>query len=163
MKSPVKYLTDAEYTALKPRERALHFAHAAVGKREVGINAGPFVTQVLAAVGLGPGFPWCAAFVSWCLKSAGASGGPMFGRAAVRNWAKWAKDNSRIVREPERGDLFYWLNQNLTGHIGFVTEVLPTGEFRTIEGNTNDDGSREGDGVYRRVRDRNVRTRFIRL
>lgn len=57
MKSPVKYLTDAEYTALPVQERALQFAAAQVGQREIGKNAGPFVTRILAAVGLGPGFP----------------------------------------------------------------------------------------------------------
>lgn len=59
MKSPVPYFNDAEYTALPVQERALQFASAQVGRREIGKNAGPFVSKILASVGLGPGFPWC--------------------------------------------------------------------------------------------------------
>jgi len=151
MKSPVKYLTDAEYTALPVQERALQFAAAQVGQREIGKNAGPFVTRILASVGLGPGFPWCAAFASWCLRNAGFKGGPTSGRAAVRNWAKWASQQGITSSKPVRGALFYWLNSNQTGHIGFVTKVEGA-SVHTIEGNTNDAGSREGDGTYRRVR-----------
>lgn len=151
MKSPVAYLADAEYTALPVQERALQFASAQVGQREVGKNAGPFVTKLLAAVGLGPGFPWCAAFVSWCLRNAGSTAGPSSGRAAVRNWARWASKTGRSSATPTRGSLFYWLNDNGTGHIGFVTKVEGA-QFHSIEGNTDDGGSREGDGTYRRVR-----------
>lgn len=162
MRSPVKYLTDAQYAALPIQERALIFASAQVGKREEGKNAGPFVTRLLAAVGLGAGFPWCASFVSFCLKAVGFNGGPAKGRAKVRNWAGWAKTLGIHTPDPQRGDLFYWLNDNLTGHIGFVTEVHPNGTFMTISGNTNDAGSREGDGVYRKLYTRSPRMRFIR-
>lgn len=151
MKSPVRYLTDERYTEMPSWERALHVAASLVGQREEGRNAGPFVTKILGAVGLGPGFPWCAAFVSYALRKAGYGGGPSHGRAAVRNWAAWARKEGRIIAKPERGCLFYWLNSNLTGHIGFVAQVH---EFKvtTIEGNTDDGGSREGDGTYRRER-----------
>ena len=37
------------------------------------------------------------------------------------------------------------------GHTGIVTKIVD-GEIGTIEGNTNQRGSREGDGVYQKVR-----------
>lgn len=162
--SPVKWMTDAEFMAAPIREKALAVADSLVGQREIGDNRGPFVQRLLAKVGLGPGFPWCAAFISNCLVEAGFKGGPSKGRAAVRNWAKWAVDTAQITKEPERGDLFFWLNPNGTGHIGFFLGFLPNSKtaFRTIEGNTNAGGSREGDGVYKRTRQIDGKTKFIR-
>ena len=80
---------------------------------------------------------------SWCLVKAGFAGGPLSGRAAVRNWARWADASGRVRSVPKRGDLFFWLNANGTGHIGFVTKADGV-QFVTIEGNTNAGGSREG-------------------
>jgi hypothetical protein len=141
------------------RLAALVYADHLVGQREQGRNAGSFVTKLLGAVGLGPGFPWCAAFVSYCLKYVGLTDGPKRGRAAVRNWVKWAIDNKRLVSVDvvRPGDLFAWLNKDGTGHIGFVRDLYFHGasqkwKIKTIEGNTNDAGVREGDGVYRKVR-----------
>lgn len=45
-------------------------AHGFVGTKESGDNAGYWVTKFLKSVGLRPGNPWCAAFVSYCLDSA---------------------------------------------------------------------------------------------
>ena len=33
-------------------------------------NSGPVVNQYLKAVGLGKGYPWCMAFVYWCVGKA---------------------------------------------------------------------------------------------
>lgn len=164
LKSPVRWLKDDKWKGLPPHEKALIHASILVGEREQGKNAGPFVTKVLGSIGLGPGFPWCAAFVSYCLKLAGHKVGPTSGRGAVRNWAQWAKESERLIHfsEARRGDLFFWLNPDKTGHIGFIT-AKGEGSFRTIEGNTNDAGSREGDGVYRRTRYDSPKMKYIRM
>lgn len=154
----------------KVYEAILH-ASRAVGEREKGHNAGPFVTKVLAAAGLGPGFPWCASFVRWSLDSVGLRHvGPRKGSAAVRNWAAWATQNTKTlnIEEVVKGDLFFWLNDNQTGHIGWVIDAYFSKSAQcwfisTIEGNTNDGGSREGDGVYRRQRKVTPNIRFMRL
>lgn len=151
-------------------EATLQFANQQVGKREEGRNAGPFVTRILANVGLGPGFPWCAAFVRWVLDSTGMKHiGPRKGAARVKIWADWAKENGKVIPEDQvrRHDLFYWLNSDGTGHIGFVCEryfsvAKQAWVIRTIEGNTSDGGSRDGDGTYKRVR-RSSGVKFIRL
>lgn len=140
-----------------------------VGKKEVGNNRGTFVERLLARVGLGGGYPWCAAFVSSVLQDAGVKAGPKIGRAAVRNWEKWAHTNGRLIKldQVKPGDLFFWINPNGTGHIGIVeavkwSQATHTTMIYTIEGNTNSSGSREGDGVYRKTRLPSAKIQFIR-
>lgn len=165
MKSPVKWLTQAKWNDLPPNEKALVFASTLVGEKESGKNSGPFVMKVLASIGLGTGFPWCAAFVSYCLGKVGYKIGPTSGRGRVRSWAAWAKSSGRLIHysEVRRGDLFFWLNADKTGHIGFVTGTAGNGSFKTIEGNTDDGGSREGDGTYRRTRWDAPKMNYIRM
>jgi len=49
------------------------------------------------------------------------------------------------------GDIFIMQFKHGTGHTGFVVKV-ENGIVHTIEGNTNDDGSREGYEVAQRKR-----------
>lgn len=164
MGSPVNWLTDSEYAAAPIQEKALawadHFATLKV--QEIGANRGPWVVRFLASVGLGPGYPWCASFANYCLEQAGFTGGPTKGRGAVRNWAAWGRQTARTFVVPMRGDLFYWLNPDGTGHIGLVCNVGKDGTIATCEGNTDAGGSREGDGVYKRTRIISDKMHFIR-
>lgn len=163
-KSYAPWMTDEEFEAASPKEKALlaaAYCADVVRVRETGQNRGVWVQKFLAAVGLGPGYAYCASFVFWCLKTAGYKGDLPKLPAAVRNWAAWAQKTGRIVDKPERGDLFYWLNEDGTGHIGFVVKNRGM-MVDTLEGNTNEAGSREGDGVYRKSRG-TAKLRFIRL
>lgn len=154
-------------------ERALqvaaHEADVLKVKEEGGNNRGKRVEMYLKGVGLGPGNPWCAAFVSYCLLDAGYPFGPTTGRAAVRNWKAWADKHGKSLYNAmlaNRGDLGGWLNPNKTGHIFFIAEVKKTLGIwwvRTIEGNSNEDGSREGDRVVRKWRRVTSKMFFIRL
>jgi hypothetical protein len=156
--SPVKWLSANSYQKLPLPERALAWAASQVGIKETQPNKGANVQEYQAVAGLGPqgGFAWCAAFVYWCLIRAGANPAslPRKGEcAAVRNWVDWAQKHNRLDSKPSRGCLFFWLNPNQTGHIGFCLSGSIITTFRTIEGNTDpNQGSREGDGVYRRTR-----------
>lgn len=154
--SPVRWLSDEAYRQASPPERALAWAASQVGVKEKGSNRGPAVEAYQQSVGLqGGGHPWCAAFVAWCIHQAQGRHPalPSSGAGAVRNWVKTARSQDLRRVEPRRGDLFYWLDPQGRGHIGWVTRRLPLGRFTTIEGNTDaESGSREGDGVYRRVR-----------
>ena len=51
----------------------------------------------------------------------------------------------------QRGDVFgiYYPRQNRIAHVGFI-DGQQEGFFITVEGNTNANGSRNGDGVYRK-------------
>jgi len=170
LKSPVDYLSDKEYSALPLRERALHEARSQVGQVEVpkGSNWGPVVRIYLAYVGLTKPAAWCAAFTSWCLRVAGLpKKGLPTNAASTYYWYTFAKDRGLLKATPTRGSLFIW-NDDGGGHIGFVVEVLSPTRFRTIEGNTNPGGSREGYGVFERERSisdltKHGRRGFIRI
>lgn len=154
---------------LSLQSAALRFAEDCLQVREEGDNRGEMVEAFQREAEINPGAPWCAAFVNWCAKQAASVKGvhspledvPLEGY--VQSYVEYGRDQGWIVEEPEAiGDLFClwypWLNdgEGRYGHIGFVYEVgSPT--FRTIEGNTNKDGSREGDGVYVRSRSRQAR------
>lgn len=142
--------TAEKWAAMSLGERALHAAASCVGIRETGRNRGQQIDKWNRAAGAPLGSAWCASFVTGMATAAGCRRLPKF-PARVRSWADPAFGLDRHS-EPKRERLFYWLNPNKTGHIGFVTRVLPFGFFATIEGNTDDAGSREGDGVRRRVR-----------
>ena len=155
MRSPVPYFTDEKFSALPVTERALLEAKSQIGVEEVprGSNWGPMVKVFLRAAGLAGPAPWCAAFVTWCLVIAGVQRSKLpLASASTAAWIKWAWVNHRFYTSPKRGDLFVWNDQG-KGHIGFVADVYPkTGKVRTIEGNTNDGGSREGFAVCERKR-----------
>lgn len=118
-----------------------------------GRNDGERVEEYLRAVGLGPGHPWCAAFVSWAFRRAGLD-------AVQTAWAPALFPKQRVVysRGEEGymmrpGDVFgiYYPAKKRIAHVGFLDGE--EGDFYiTVEGNTNEAGSREGDGVYRKRR-----------
>ena len=127
-------------------------------------NRGPQVDQYVRGVGLDPagGYSWCQAFVYWCFAQAAAQLGaanPCVRTAGVldhwarspladRVYAQAAGDDPRLVRP---GAVFIIDHGGGKGHAGLVTQVV-SGAVATIEGNTNQAGSREGDGVYRHTR-----------
>ncbi|MEZ5163294.1 MAG: CHAP domain-containing protein [Fimbriimonadaceae bacterium] len=156
--SPVRWLTDNQYENLPIAHRSIAWADSQVGVREQGRNRGRQVEeyQRVAGLGRGGGYAWCACFVTWCLIQAGAKwcALPKPGLcAAVRNWASWAEESGRLRSTPKRGDLFFWLDSQGRGHIGFVLSTWKLDIIRTIEGNTDGEaGSRDGDGVYKRTR-----------
>ena len=125
-----------------------------VGVREQGANRGERVEHYLASVGFGPGYAWCTGFVSWCFQQAGVKAPKS---AWVPSYA--VKQNiiyqrGKFVRQlPQPGDVFMiWYSRlKRPAHIGFV-EIWENKWVVTVEGNTNDDGSREGNGVYRKRR-----------
>ena len=131
-----------------------------VGVREVGTNRGDWVEAFQDSAGVGPGDPWCASFVTFCIIVAAAATGYEFppsikvkNLASVKSWEDWARSNGKLTSK-KRGSILYWTHPNGTGHIGFcVGSVL--GFTRTIEGNTSSGkkgSQRDGDGLYRRTR-----------
>jgi len=101
------------------------------------------------------GDPWCASFVCWAL-----------GKAGIANpRSAWSPDllpAERLVwknrwplkkEQPHGGDIFgiWFSSKGRIAHCGFI-EVWGTSHVITVEGNTNENGSRDGDGVYRKRR-----------
>lgn len=125
-----------------------------------GNNDGPEVEAFLSSVGLGKGYAWCAAFVHFILKQCEVNN-------TVTAWSPtccpttktvW-KQGEKISREPVEADVFslYYRKLGRIGHTGFIKKWDQEDNYvTTIEGNTNADGSREGNGVW--IKKRNKRT-----
>jgi hypothetical protein len=125
-------------------------------------NTGPEVNAYLASVGLNPGFPWCQAFVYWsfdkaatgagvanpCVRTAGVLDHWAKSPTTARVYAQAAFDNPELVRP---GAIFIIDHGSGKGHAGLVRSIV-SGQINTIEGNTNQAGSREGDSVWEKTR-----------
>lgn len=169
------FKTDSAISTEKAESKLLNkvikFAATQIGVREkpIGSNDGPEVSRYLASVGLNSkkgSFAWCVAFIYFCFQQAAnelSRENPMVKTAGVldhwnrskekgakRILAKDAIANPSLIKP---GQIFVIaIGSNGLGHSGLVTEVLPDGRFKTIEGNSNDGGSREGIGVFERMR-----------
>jgi CHAP domain len=148
-------------TATTPGQQALAFAQQEVGQTEQppGSNDSPRIAEYrTATAGSGVG-PWCAYFVSWAAKQAGApigeAGQGMGSVSAVASWAqrtgRWSPAASGTP--PQAGDLIVWGGR----HIGIVESVDGDGKVHTIEGNSSNMVTRRthdasGDGASGYVR-----------
>lgn len=139
--------------------RALEVAASHVGVRESGgRNRGPEIDRWVRGVGLDPagGHSWCVAFVYACVQQACnelETLNPLPRTGGVQKlWERTSLAlKSRSVFRP--GYIFLMDKGHGKGHVGFIERVADDGlSIRTIEGNTNPGGSRDGDGVYRRAR-----------
>ncbi|MFJ4676741.1 peptidoglycan-binding protein [Kitasatospora sp. NPDC088783] len=97
------------------------------------------------------GQPWCATFEAWAAHRAGMDGlWPM--TASCLTAVAWWRDHHRWSEYPVLGGPFY-LGPGGGSHTGVVV-AYDADTIRTVEGNTNDSGSTEGDGVYLKSRPR---------
>lgn len=122
-----------------------------IGIREkTGKNDGPEVEKFLAHEGLGKGFAWCAAFVSFCLDSAGFENSINAWSPTAHNPNGLIYNKRKFVGNPEPGHVFtiYYPKRKRIGHTGFYDGWASENVIKTVEGNTNSRKSREGDGVY---------------
>lgn len=141
---------------------ALDEARAFVGIKEIGgDNKGPAVEFFQKLGQIREGQPWCAAFVNACAEIAAAKRNTVSPLEAVP-WQGLVQSYYemgvawRIKADlVGPGDLFliWFTRQEAYRHIGFVERVdWASQHYFTIEGNSNDDGSREGIEVVRRRR-----------
>ncbi len=146
-------------------------AYVGVVERPKDSNRGPEVEKFLAAVNLEPtkdrfgtwrSYPYCAAFVTFTLKQAGAIDEPKVRSARALDFVTRKSIEARIVQRGtvniEPGTIVVWKAKrdpsDPTGHVGFVVEWEGQAGT-TIEGNTGpgDAGDqRDGGGVYLRKR-----------
>ena len=135
-------------------ERVSEVYNSQVGIREhTNRNDGREVEMYLASAGLARGNPWCAAFVTWTFKTAGV-------KAVVSGYSPaWFPNGKTIYthgkgQTPARADVFglWFANKGRIAHVGFIDQWGEGSYAITVEGNTNEGGSREGDGVYRKRR-----------
>lgn len=153
---PVKALLDqcAKYSRVRER-----LVDGAPSNRSLEIDY--WLTQVLSPVGS----PWCAAFVSQMGVQAMGTAWPVKRDAYVQDIVDYCTGQGlKLEDTPMVGDIMVIWYENLKryGHIGIVEKVISTTLFKTWEGNTNNDGSRDGNGVYNKTRPIGARYKFLR-
>jgi hypothetical protein len=140
--------------------------------REDGSNAGTFVERYLAAVGLGPGNPWCMAFIVLRLIKAAHSLSAILPAEMPRTgstvlFSDWGKKKSWWIRRADlelgreriqEGDIvfYFFAGKGRIAHTGIVVDANSNNDFKTVEGNTSsglrDVVDRDGQGVYMKQR-----------
>jgi hypothetical protein len=159
------HLTLDKPTALGRKIAEVAARYVGVEEQPRGSNRGAYIDAFLRFVGLPPGNPWCTAFVSFAVHKAAEELGTTTDFPKT-GWTptlfSWAQRQNRLITsaeintgvKPQEGwiALFYFPALGRVAHSGIVVKRLPLGAVVTIEGNTNDDGSREGYKVARRVR-----------
>jgi hypothetical protein len=159
---PQKIIVPQSQESSSFSKKLLTLATGEIGVSEVnGTNCGPRVDQYKSATWLdsSKGFPWCAAFICWLFREAMGSGIFDFKRpqtAGAWDFENWAKDQkgSVLLKKPhnndiQAGDIVIF---NFS-HIGIAASGVDSAGFvNTIEGNTDDAGSREGGSVLRKKR-----------
>ena len=131
-----------------------------VKESPVGSNSGPEVNSYLKSVGLGPGEQWCAAYVYAMFdelsKRLGVPNTLIKTGHCLTHW-KSADPSLKINIADARKDMnqikpgmVFMMKRGGgdKGHTGIVVSVDPSSKtFTSIEGNTNDQKSGEGDRV----------------
>jgi hypothetical protein len=155
----------------------LSTAQEFVGVKELPSNRGivPDFANWLHSGGDWREYPLGLLGAPWCATSANLIGRLALGIlwplprtpavSAVDGIVRWGIEAKVIAEDgPQPGDLLCIARQAGFGHVAIVREVLPLGEVGTVEGNSNDDGSFNGDGVYaltRRVKAADVLVRWV--
>ena len=136
-----------------------------VSEQPVGRNCGPLIDRWNTLVNAPVGSYWCASFVrgvaaEWENKS--GLDWPLCFSADCDVWLAVAKKHGALHRAPMAGDLVLLVKTLKNGtqdafHIGIVEGQDENGIWYSIEGNSNNDGSRNGYEVAHRplLRNRN--------
>lgn len=131
-----------------------------LGTRELtGNNDGEIVAFILKNCGFDMPQPWCGCFLNQGMLDIGQV--PPKGPGWSPSWMApsrivWKRDRDKNSVYFEQGWVFgiYFRSLGRVGHVGAVVEDFGDGYFLTIEGNTNSAGSREGNGVFMRIRNK---------
>jgi hypothetical protein len=135
---------------------ALTVAISQIGQTEkpLGSNWGEPVKTYLASVGINFPASWCMAFQHWNFEQAAMQfqiPNPLVKTGGVLHAWESADPSHRVEDDPQPGDIFIMDLGKGLGHTGIV-ESVNGHTLTTIEGNTNDTGSREGVEVCRKTR-----------
>lgn len=163
------------------RQRLIDIARGEVGVVETppNSNTGKRVLDYQRATDLaGTGWPWCAAFVCWCIRewlkdvdvlralkmTAAQAEAWRPKTAAAFGFHDWAEKNGLLVMNDSMNNTLH-TGDIMTfdmSHVGFVAD--DNGPYvSTIEGNTSSSGSRDGGGVFAKSRHRSEAKRFVRI
>jgi hypothetical protein len=141
-------------------QEIVDIAYSFLGQEEIRGNKGfkdARFQELMETVGWQFGQAWCVYFVElvWRLAYANQNSliearlSELFSGGAVKTYNRFKKYGSfEISQVPSKGAIIIWQNWKngepyWTGHAGVVVKTL-SNSFLSIEGNTNNDGSREG-------------------
>jgi len=116
-------------------------------------NRGYFVDAINDFCGSPRGSAWCLCFVHYVgIHALGSTRWPLGRNGSCDVLLQLAKKLGVLRESPVRGAVFLRLNPDNSAdatHAGFVDRVLADGSFKTVEGNSNNEGAREGQAVVR--------------
>ncbi len=158
------------------RNQIVKVAKSFIGQEEIRGNLGfkeEQFQEYLETMGWDVGQAWCAYFAELVWKLAYSAFDStfisrideLFSAGAVATWNNFSRSDFKTSDTPEPGDVVIWQHlkngkPHWTGHAGIVIGVSGN-SFVAVEGNSNDNGSREGYKVVRKVRDLNSQSGFI--
>lgn len=150
-------------------ERALQIIIGQLGQQEhpKGSNWGRPVQDYLAAVKINFPASWCMALVYYCYEQAAMQLGitnPLYQTGGVLS--QWNNSKQHHVGNPQSGDIFIMDFGHGLGHTGIIETIDKSAlklSLHTIDGNTNDTGSREGFEVCRKIRDPQKMKGYLRV
>lgn len=156
-------------------DKSLEIAKTQIGVKEQGNNRGLVVSQYIKTGGGTDGQSWCMYFVYWCYNEASKLlkiKNPLQRTGSCSQQLRYAKSLYSGIKVIEADNMYFnakiksgaiaifkkgtassndigklWL-----GHTGIVEKQIDKQTFQLIEGNTNQAGSRNGDGVYPKIR-----------
>ena len=128
-------------------DKILKIARAEVGIKATNVKRCKYNTAFYGTEVSGSWYDWCAAFVWWVFKQAGADDMLFCKTAGCGVLAQTFYSKNKIVRSGYKaGDivLFHWSNEASTivpgayavDHVGIIESVNSDGSYTTIEGNT---------------------------
>ena len=138
-----------------PTEIARQFLYV----REAGANKGQRVEAIQKWGGGVPGDSWCCWFATMDLDICFQGNSPIPRTGRVQDVYDLAKKNGWLVTNPQKDDLFIYVNDaDHAHHIGFVTDP-----GQGIAANTSADGkSSNGDGVHEHSISAGPHVKYIR-
>jgi hypothetical protein len=149
--------------------KIVQVANSYLGQEEISGNKGFKNTafqKKMQECGWQIGQSWCAYFSELVWKEAFGKSHPLyntldrlFSPSAVSTYSnfKGYPNGFKAGSTPKIGSLAVWrLGNGWQGHIGIVTEIVDKNTFKSVEGNTNAAGGREGIQVARKVRVTNM-------
>jgi hypothetical protein len=125
-----------------------------------GFNDLEYETKMIA-VGFQKGQAWCSYFAELVFKEAYPDKfeelDKLFSASAVQTFKNFTDAKYKVSTTPVVGALVIWQyyengKPGWTGHAGIVSKRLSDSSFQSIEGNTNDNGGREGYIVAEKTR-----------
>lgn len=139
--------------------KAVEVAQKYLGQKELPnnvFNDESDFGKKLHAVGQQDGMAWCALFMELVFKEAYPEKfkefDKLFSASAVQTYKNFEKAAYPLNELPRVGNLVIWQKMlegkpQWQGHAGIVVELKSSWEFKSIEGNTNEAASREGNTV----------------